>query len=834
LSQYWLYCGGLSDEKFITRNYMKKIYLIVSLIIISIISAYIIYKLYPSVHPLGAVKLKYNQLQIEQKGESMIDNLNIDAENKIETTTLQGNSDLIKSIYDSHRFDEANEILRSKVPGYYWELDWKSSEEKVVINGENKTGEDLRAGDVRLNYDTDGNLLGFKREISDSVELKPVDEDSARQMALSFLRKYAPVVPGVESNAAKYKVVNSFTEQSTKKSRTQLRTDYSFSWIARSSNINNDIEIKVAVSGDMISEYNLTYKVPENVSQAHKSIYSVATEVPFYIVVYILILIIGYKRIRAYEVSFRLAVIMGLIVGISFSINLYTMIADSATGWELWLPLIFSTIFLAAGLFISWAVSETVAREAWKEKFVSLDLLTKGYAFHSKVGTAGIIGLTGGFMIYLVWMGLLFVSERIYNISFIIKDSTSLVSQFHSVSPALNVINMSIYPEIYITAIFLLFVYSGLKRRFNSLYLLIPVSALIWGLVNFNELVPIYWGVITGTITGALFILLFHYYDVLAALLSLVVYNIIDLGISLFTNGNTYYLNSGYYLSLVFVLLAVFLIIGLLTRDKITDFDSITPAFVKNITERQRMQRELEIARDVQMSFLPVKDPRFRGLDIAAKCIPALEVGGDYYDFVKLDENRFGIIIGDVSGKGTQAAFYMTLAKGFVKALSKTIDSPAEFLIKLNELFYENVERGTFISMIYGIFDSNEKTLTFARAGHNPVLARQSNKKEIELLNPVGLALGLEKGKIFNKTIKEIKIDMKAGDTFVFYTDGFTEAMNKYKIEFTEERLKDSISKHIDLPANELLQKIIDDVNSFIGKTFQHDDMTIVVVKILK
>ncbi len=440
--------------------------------------------------------------------------------------------------------------------------------------------------------------------------------------------------------------------------------------------------------------------------------------------------------------------------------------------------------------------------------------------------------MIGGFLIYLVWIGILFISEKLLSISFIIKDTSTTISHFHSVSPALNIINKSIYPEIYTTAIFLLFVYSGLKRRFNTLYLLVPLSALLWGLINFNNLMPIYWGVITGTITGALFILLFNYLDVLAALISLIIYHIIDIGVSLFTSGNAYYLNSGYYLILVFFLAAIFLIIGLFTKDKVSSYDSITPAFVKNITERQRMQRELEIARDVQMSFLPVKNPQFKGLDIAAKCLPAFEVGGDYYDFVKLDENRLAIIIGDVSGKGTQAAFYMTLAKGFVKALSKTIDTPSEFLIKINELFYENVERGTFISMIFGIFDVKTKTLTFSRAGHNPVIARQSGKKDVELLSPTGLALGLEKGKIFGSTIKEIKVELRKGDAFVFYTDGFTEARNKYKYEYTEERLKESISKNIDCTANELLQKTIEDVNVFIGKALQHDDMTMVIVKV--
>ncbi len=549
---------------------MKRIYLIGSLIIVSVVSAYVIYRVYPSVHPLGAVKLDYNALQIKEKGESLADQFNLDRSNKIETTTLQSNNNLIKSIYDSYSFSEANELIRNKIPGYYWELEWKSSDGKVVINS-NESREERSAGDITLDFDTEGNLLKFKRELTDSIKLNSAAEEQARQVALKFLQEYAPVVPGEEERAAKYKVTNSFAEQAVKETRYQSRTDYVFSWKAKSAEINKNISLNVTVSGDLISEYSLTYNVSENVSKAHDSMYSVATEVPFYIIIYILIIIIGYKRIRAYEVSFRLAIIMGLIVGVSFSINLYTIISDSSTGWELWLPLIFSTIFLAIGVFISWAVSETLAREAWKEKFVSLDLLTKGYAFHSRVGTAGIVGLIGAFLIYLAWTGILFVSEKLFNISFIVKDGSSIVSHFHSVSPALNVIDKSIYPQIYVTAIFLLFVHSGLKRRFNSLYLLIPISALLWGLINYNELVPIYWGVITGTITGALFILLFTYFDVLSALIALIVYNIIDIGISLFTCGNVYYLNSGYYIIRYLFLVSIFLIIGLFTRDKVTN-----------------------------------------------------------------------------------------------------------------------------------------------------------------------------------------------------------------------------------------------------------------------
>lgn len=810
---------------------MKKIILITTVVIFTAISAYIIYRAYPSVNPLGSIKLKFNSIDITEKGRDLIKSMHLDNEGKTETTVLNTDQSLKKYIYDSYSFQEANELIRNKIPVYTWQIEWKKPEDNIVIGDNDSEKEMISAGDIILKYDPEGNLLRYKTEIRDSAELSGIPEDKARQLAEDFLKKYAPV--GIESGSVsfRYKVTNSFQEQDIKKYEKQFQKEYTFIWKAKSADINRNLILSVSVSGHIISGYELTFDVPETVYREPDSVFTVATQIPFYIIVYILIIIIGYKRIRAYEVSFRLAVIMGLIVGVAYSLNLYTIIANSTTGWDLWILLLSATIFLAAGVFITWSVSETIAREAWKQKFISIDLLSKGYALHSRVGKAGIYGLAGGFLIYLIWTVILIASEQVFNIPVLIKSGSSLVSHFYAVSPVLNVINKSIYPQIYVVAVFLLFVHSGLKRRFSSPYVLITISAILWGIVNFNDLYPIYWGVITGIITGALFILVFHYYDVLAALTALIVFNIINIGVSLFTSGNPYYVNSGYFLIMIFILLIVYLSLGILTKDKVTDFDSITPAFVKNVTERQRMQRELEIARDVQMSFLPVKDPLFQKLDIAGQCIPANEVGGDYYDYVVLDKNRLGVVIGDVSGKGTQAAFYMTLAKGLVKALSKTVDSPSEFLVKINELFYENVERGTFISMIYGIFDIEARTLTFSRAGHNPVIAKHSGKKEIELLNPVGLALGLEKGKIFSSTIKEIKVDLQPGDTFVFYTDGFTEAMNKYKLEFTEDRLTETILKSIDHSANDILEKSIAEVKTFIGKAMQHDDMTMVVVK---
>jgi serine phosphatase RsbU (regulator of sigma subunit) len=268
-------------------------------------------------------------------------------------------------------------------------------------------------------------------------------------------------------------------------------------------------------------------------------------------------------------------------------------------------------------------------------------------------------------------------------------------------------------------------------------------------------------------------------------------------------------------------------------KREITDFDEIMPAFAKHITERQRLQQELEIARSVQMSFLPKANPKVVELDIASRCAPALEVGGDYYDFIDAGNKRLGVVVGDVSGKGTQAAFFMTLTKGFVRALAEVSPSPSAVLTRVNKLFYDNVERGVFISMVYGIFDTAGRVLTIARAGHNPVIMRKTKADQVQVVNPMGLALGLDAGDTFAKSIQEVAIPFQSGDLFVFYTDGFPEAMNKTLEEFGEERLCQTVQMHAHRSAAEIMDGIFAEMKQFVGKAKQHDDMTIVVVKVV-
>jgi hypothetical protein len=267
------------------------------------------------------------------------------------------------------------------------------------------------------------------------------------------------------------------------------------------------------------------------------------------------------------------------------------------------------------------------------------------------------------------------------------------------------------------------------------------------------------------------------------------------------------------------------------SKVKVSDFEYYIPAYVSRIAEKERFLNELAIARQVQQNFLPQASPELPSLDIASICKPAREVGGDYFDFIQHNNGSLGVVIGDVSGKGVSAAFYMTMTKGIIKTLSRTVESPKELLSRMNQIFYENVPNGVFISVVYAVFDQNAGKLCLARAGHNPVI-RMNGHASPEFVVSRGLAIGLDSGDIFTKTIEEIELQLTGDDTFVFYTDGISESMNSQGEEYGEERLLECINKCRDCDSQQLIDRVVLQVSRFSDDTNQHDDLTMVVVKV--
>ena len=248
------------------------------------------------------------------------------------------------------------------------------------------------------------------------------------------------------------------------------------------------------------------------------------------------------------------------------------------------------------------------------------------------------------------------------------------------------------------------------------------------------------------------------------------------------------------------------------------------------LREQERLKRELEIAREVQRRLLPSEMPQIPGFQLEAACHPAQEVGGDYYDFFYLDEGRVGIVIGDVSGKGTSASFYMAEIKGMMLTLTTKYVSPKHLLMELNRRLYASLDRRVFATMIYGVLDARSKEFTFARAGHSPLLHMTASGR-FEMTTPSGIGLGLESGVLFDQTLKEIVLPLNIGDTLVLFTDGITDAMNAGKEIFSEERLLKAAQSNGSCDAVGLCERIFESVEDFVNGAPQHDDLTLVVMQ---
>lgn len=251
----------------------------------------------------------------------------------------------------------------------------------------------------------------------------------------------------------------------------------------------------------------------------------------------------------------------------------------------------------------------------------------------------------------------------------------------------------------------------------------------------------------------------------------------------------------------------------------------------EELAKQERIKQELEIAHKIQIASLPQFVPQVKNLEIFANSIPALEVGGDFYDFLNGKEQKFTIVVGDVSGKGTYAALYMSKVQGIFQTLYEFYDSPNKLLTKANMFLYKHIDSKSYITAICACFDTDKSILNLARAGHIPMYYYNKEVNEVRKFQPEGLGLGLSDNKTFEFSLEQISINYKAGDLFIFVTDGITEAMNLNYEQYGEDKLIEIVKEHNKAPAKVIADKIIKSVKNFSGEAKQYDDITIVVVK---
>jgi serine phosphatase RsbU (regulator of sigma subunit) len=246
-------------------------------------------------------------------------------------------------------------------------------------------------------------------------------------------------------------------------------------------------------------------------------------------------------------------------------------------------------------------------------------------------------------------------------------------------------------------------------------------------------------------------------------------------------------------------------------------------------TQKITLERDLAIAKKIQQGLLPKYLPSINDLDICGEMIPALQVGGDYFDIINVAPGKLFVIVSDVSGKGLSASLYMSKLQTIMRLNCVDGKSPKEILVEANKKIYESIERNWFITISLALIDTNTHKIKFCRAGHSELLVL--NSKEPLLIKPKGIGLGLEEGKIFADTLEEIEIEYHPGQIYAFFSDGISEAMNEKNELFGLEALTKAITINKNHSASEIVKCVMQSIDMFRGNREQSDDITMVLVK---
>jgi len=253
----------------------------------------------------------------------------------------------------------------------------------------------------------------------------------------------------------------------------------------------------------------------------------------------------------------------------------------------------------------------------------------------------------------------------------------------------------------------------------------------------------------------------------------------------------------------------------------------------KNLAEQERIQKEMQLAQDIQHTLLPTEVPELEGYEIASYYEAAKEVGGDYYDFIEVDKDTLGIVVADVSGKGVPGSLIMTMIRTALRTEARSIKSASEVLARVNDFVVNDMKKGMFVTLFYVIIDSKKRRINYASAGHNPMVLYRQGKKNTYYLNPRGFPVGisLPDPSLFKKSIESDTIQLAEDDILIIYTDGITEAMNSKRELFSEERLQKAIGEFGHLQAQEFVDSLTDEIHSFTEGFEQNDDITLVTIK---
>jgi sigma-B regulation protein RsbU (phosphoserine phosphatase) len=247
--------------------------------------------------------------------------------------------------------------------------------------------------------------------------------------------------------------------------------------------------------------------------------------------------------------------------------------------------------------------------------------------------------------------------------------------------------------------------------------------------------------------------------------------------------------------------------------------------------EKKRLDHDLEIARDIQRILLPSEAPAIAGFQISGINVPARQVSGDYFDYIEVDQDRLGVAIADVSGKGVPASLIMAICRSVLRAEAARNPSPAAVLRKVNRQLYPDIKEDMFISMAYLVLDHHHDGVTLARAGHDAPLWYQRQSQTVTPVKSPGMVVGIDSGSVFDRLTVDFAVPLERNDCLVLYTDGLTETLNSEGDEFGVDRMMESVRASANDGSQAIVKRIIEDVRDFTGLVPQNDDMTLIAIR---
>lgn len=794
----------------------------------------------PRVSPEFHLSMSVSEEVILTKTQAILEVMDGEIPHDAVTISIRRNYPLIRNAIHNYGKRNVNKWLRNGTEQhvlFYWEVSVGNRQANRIeisdIESENFSSEDISRADFRIRFSPDGALLSFQ---SDSISLP---YRNALALNTKELTEHA-VIPIAEYHLGKT-IWNQEMLQFSSFSVHQSEIEITF---LRDEPIPLDITLRINPDGSLKQlSYSGNEKLASISTENEIQLRGIVTNIAG-MLLGVLILVIFFRRQFDRLVDMRLVKLDALAIGLlSFFILLLILfqelLGEASDTPSIWFVIVLIPVVAAIVMggisMLVLGTADSLTEEASSGKKHAITLLRHGYVRNDIVGFSLTRGLAGG----LLMMGLAILIFSIADRSWFspLESNALYTNQEYSIAPLYS-LAVSGFRAMLMTICLVMIpgAWLFLKR--------VPKPWMFLILVFLNSLflvsVPIFNNDFTGFISSVILVAIpvwfYLRYDVLTVMVAYFVY-----GISFFAT--PFLILPGYTdasVFLMFLCVAAMLLLtgyqGLKTEDDLSKMPDLVPEYIKRLAREQRIEKEFELAKEVQDHFLTSAEPNIAGFDIAANCKTAYEVGGDYYDFISLDDHRTLIIIADVSGKGVKAAFYMTLLKGYLQAVCKAQKSIRDIILEVNRLFYKNSSPGTFITALAGILNTEKQTFEFVRAGHDPLYVLNKETGECQKFIPKGFALGMADPDTFEKHLEVSKINLTPEKTLLLFTDGYAESTNIAREQFGEQRLENSILRNADkqISSEKLAQMITEEVTGFTGSALQHDDMTIIIVQTKK